>query len=428
MGVRSTGAYWGASPEQIDVLSGNLNYTIPLLKAMGRTGWGAQFSLTYNSQNWRQDSGGIWNMGEDVGYGYGRKLIAGSLTPIWADQYTLYYYSFVDATGAKYRLSQNNGGIWTSAESIYVTFNANTNTLYFRDGSFWVMGCTSAISEPDSGTLYPTTMEDTNGNQIIVTYQPGAGLGGNGCLPGYNCPTNSSARISKIQDVRGYYYFAYNSDTPNHLTSINNSIGTAEAYTFQYGTISLQAPFSPYTSHGTVAALSVVQLTSNSQTYSFTYTSDNSGALQSSTLPNGGALTWSYQNVTYGNGGTYREISERQLSKDGVNYTNYAFTYPAPGYSTNQSTVIDDPGGVGEKYWAFSQSGVNAGLATQYQGRQLPGPLTQTQNDFTWNQDNVGNLYIGSTLTTLDPGKSYQAQKRTDQNIDVNGKRMPVNS
>jgi hypothetical protein len=166
VGVRSTGAYWGASTEQIDVLSGNVNYTVPLVKAQGRTGWSVGFSLAYNSQNWRHDSGGIWNLGEDVGYGYGQKLLAGSLTPIWADQYTLYYYSFVDSTGAEYRLNQNNGGIWTSSESIYVTYDSTANRIYFRDGSYWVLGCTSATSEPDSGTMYPTTMEDTNGTKL----------------------------------------------------------------------------------------------------------------------------------------------------------------------------------------------------------------------------------------------------------------------
>jgi hypothetical protein len=37
--------YWGGAGEQIDLLSGNLNYTVPLLKAMSRTGWGAGFSM-----------------------------------------------------------------------------------------------------------------------------------------------------------------------------------------------------------------------------------------------------------------------------------------------------------------------------------------------------------------------------------------------
>jgi hypothetical protein len=91
-------------------------------------------------------------------------------------------------------------------------------------------------------------MEDTNGNQILITYKPGAGLGG----------TNSSARISQIQDVRALYSFSYNSDSPNHLTGISNNVGTAESYTFSYSTFTLQAPFSPYTTYGTVSKLNNV--------------------------------------------------------------------------------------------------------------------------------------------------------------------------
>jgi hypothetical protein len=49
VGVRPNGAYWGAAGEQIDVRSGNLNFTLPLLKAMGRGGWGVSFALSYNS-------------------------------------------------------------------------------------------------------------------------------------------------------------------------------------------------------------------------------------------------------------------------------------------------------------------------------------------------------------------------------------------
>ena len=67
VGVRSTAEYWGANPEQIDMLSGNLNFSVPFLNAMGRggasgSGWTAGFSLSYNSQNWRNDSGGNWNL------------------------------------------------------------------------------------------------------------------------------------------------------------------------------------------------------------------------------------------------------------------------------------------------------------------------------------------------------------------------------
>jgi hypothetical protein len=165
-GVRPTGSYWGGGGEQIDMRSGNLNYTTPILKAMGRGGWSVGFNLTYNSQNWRQDSGGTWQLGEDVGYGYGWKLLAGSLLPLQAPTGLIGEYLFTDATGAQYHLNQNSGGIWTSLESIYVSYDSNAGNLHFNDGSFWVMGCTSAGTEWDAGTLYPTVMEDSNGNQL----------------------------------------------------------------------------------------------------------------------------------------------------------------------------------------------------------------------------------------------------------------------
>jgi hypothetical protein len=38
IGARPTGTYWGAGGEQLDMLSGNLNFTLPLLNAQGRGG------------------------------------------------------------------------------------------------------------------------------------------------------------------------------------------------------------------------------------------------------------------------------------------------------------------------------------------------------------------------------------------------------
>src|SRR5262249_25148686 len=125
IGVRPTGAYWGAGSENIDVLSGNLNFTLPLLSAQSRSGWSAGFALNYNSQNWRYDpslSIPNWNYGADVGYGYGWRLMAGSITPVFSDPNTLSYYLFTDSTGAQYRLDQPNGNVWSSKESAYVFF------------------------------------------------------------------------------------------------------------------------------------------------------------------------------------------------------------------------------------------------------------------------------------------------------------------
>ena len=389
---------------------------MPLLKAVGRNGLSAAFNLTYNSQNWRSDSGGLWNLGQDVGYGYGWKLLAVAVTPVYSG-FTLSYYAYYDSTGASYRLNVNNSGVWSSRESVYIWLDTNVSPykLHFRDGSFWVLGCTSASAEHDAGSLYPTTMESADGNQILITYLQGDG----------GSTTNTSARINTIQDVRGYFSFWYTTEsgvTPaKHLTSVTNSVNTAEAYTLNYNPVTLQAPFSPYTSYGSTEMLSSVVTTGLGQQYSFSYDSDNSGALAYAYLPYGGYLRWVYNNVTYNTGATFRQVQTRYLSKDGVTSTSYPFSHESTTLNLHSFTTIDDPGGVGEKYWAFSLSGANTSMVTQYQGRQFPGPVALTQNDFTWQQDANGDLFIQSALTTQDPGQSYQAQKRTDQNVDIYG-------
>ncbi|HWB99348.1 MAG TPA: hypothetical protein VG672_21715, partial [Bryobacteraceae bacterium] len=119
-GTYVTGSYWGGGGEQVDTLSGNLNFSIPLLKPMGRTGWSVSVGLSYNSQNWVQDGGVNWSLGTDTGYGYGWTLQIGSVTPYYAGWTSgVDHYVFTDGSGASYRLDQNNGGIWTSLQGLY---------------------------------------------------------------------------------------------------------------------------------------------------------------------------------------------------------------------------------------------------------------------------------------------------------------------
>jgi hypothetical protein len=110
------------------------------------------------------------------------------------------------------------------------------------------MGCYSGGNEPDFGTMYPTQMEDSNGNYILITYQIGAGA---------TWP-NSSARIDAIMDARGN--FATN--TPAFKFTYDLATGTlvriqgpqSQNFAFQTGTISLAEPFSGG-SYGTVNVL-----------------------------------------------------------------------------------------------------------------------------------------------------------------------------
>ena len=55
-----------------------------------------------------------------------------------------------------------------------MNYDANARRLYFNDGMFWQMGSESLGTEFDAGVLYPTLMQDPNGNQIKITYQCGA--------------------------------------------------------------------------------------------------------------------------------------------------------------------------------------------------------------------------------------------------------------
>ncbi|MEJ7606920.1 MAG: hypothetical protein WKF37_11780 [Bryobacteraceae bacterium] len=73
IGLRNSSVHWGGAGEQIDMQSGNLNLTVPLLTAQARSGLSATFALNYNTQMWRKDalpSGqAIWKYGRDMGMG-----------------------------------------------------------------------------------------------------------------------------------------------------------------------------------------------------------------------------------------------------------------------------------------------------------------------------------------------------------------------
>ncbi len=76
-----------------------MNYSLTLFKAQARGGWGVTFALSYNSQNWRRDTAGTartWIHGRD---GYGWKLLAGSMTPLYQN----YSAPWPDDGGGRFR-------------------------------------------------------------------------------------------------------------------------------------------------------------------------------------------------------------------------------------------------------------------------------------------------------------------------------------
>ena len=422
VGVRPTGSYWGGGGENLDMRSGNLNFTVPLLTAQGRGGWTVPFNLVYNSENWREDTGGTWLLGRDEGYGFGWKLLAGSITPYYSGFFVLDHFVFTDASGAEYRLDQNpnNAGVWSTLDAAYVWYDSNAQVLHFADGTFWTMGSLSSGMEEDAGTIYPTVMEDTNGNQISIAYNPGMSL----------TAANSSGRINYIQDVRAggcgmpnlcTYNFTYDLSAPTqvlpHLTQITNDIASGETYTFSSVAETLQSPFAA-TSFGSSKFLQSVTNGINLSTQ-FAYTPDNSGGLAKVTMPYGGYLRWVYIDGVHPGSRTQMEVSARYLPKTGGEST-YNLTFDNSGSAYVRAwAMLQDVDGNAEKKWTFQTNStqLNAGMVTAYQEYDLPSGNLRLENDYTWSLTPTSSKpYISQVVTTMDG-----VSKKTTQSLDQYG-------
>jgi YD repeat-containing protein len=423
VGVRPIGSYWGALGEQIDARSGNLNFSYPLLTAISR-GWSVPLQLSYNSQTWRLDSGNnAWNLGFDSGYGYGWTLQFGSITPYYSSLFTVALYQFVDASGAIYRLDQNNNGLWTSKESTYVTFDANTQILHFNDGSHWLFKCVSGGLEPDAGTMYPVAFEDSNGNEILVQYESGK-----------SDPVwvyGSSARIYEIADVRAVgtqplaqptYTFTY--DSNNYLTSIANNIGTGESFSFTYSpAFSVTSPFSASALPETVKTLNSITNTATNFSTSFSYASSNDGEMIQATLPYGGHIRWQYANTAYTQA-TVRGVASRYLLWDStIGERTFTFSRTTDGSGAmTASTQLNDVQANASKKWSFNTAaGATQGLISTYQEERTSDQTVFHQVNYSWTQDANGNNYISRTQDIMDPGTTYAATKQVDQTMDQYG-------
>jgi len=420
VGIRAEGSYYGGAGEQLDMRSGNLNYSVPLISAQGRGGWSLPLGLSYNSQNWRKDSA-TWRFGRDVGYGFGWRLMAGALTPIYSDALTVHHWLFTDSTGAEYRLDVNTNGVWTSSQGTYMNYVAATNRIYFNNGSWWQMDAVSGGVEDDAGSRYPTKVQDSNGNFILLKYATGVDA----------IYENSSARILLIEDVRvntgsSTFTFSYNTDTIPHLIGIANTINTAETYSFTYtAAATLYSPFSGGGSFGSAQMLQTVTQTGTNLSHTFEYGGNGAGELSKVTLPYQGELRWLYNEFAFSGGRTVREVYQRQVVKQsGATPWTYTIAHPSgdSAYSARSQATLDDASGTGQRVWNFgTATGLTNGLVTSYEQRHTPGPVTKRKQDYTWVQDANGRPYIGTVLVTIDPGQSYQKQSKTEQTLDVYG-------
>jgi RHS repeat-associated protein len=423
-GVRPTGSYWGAKGEKIDVRSGNLNYSYPLVKAISRR-WSIPLVLSYNSQNWRLDNAGNpWRLGQSIGVGFAWTMQVGSLTAFYSDLLSVKFYLFSDASGANYRLDQNNNGVWTSKESVYVSYDSNRQRLEFNNGSHWIMGCISAGLEQDAGTMYPTLLEDSNGNQVAIHYANGMGVSW----------VDSSARMTSIQDVRTAvnpkgnttFTFAYQTGTNNipRLTKVTNAINSQDSFTLSYTSTVLSDPFGKGVSFGWFDVLNGITNDATSLTTQFTYDTVSAGELVQVTFPFGGHIRWQYGTAAYSQT-ALREVTNRYLQWDSTGEREYTLTAVPNNNNTleiNRTLKDLQASGGAAKTWVFNDVGTSPGSGMlNMLVESASAEVILRASYYTWAADPGGNTYISRLQTDLDPGKPSQVTKQVDQTVDQYG-------
>jgi len=328
---------------------------------------------------------------------------------------TQQYYLYTDATGAEYVLDQNNGSnVWSSLQGIYVWYDANLDILHFRDGSFWNMTVQSASVEQDAGTLYPSQIEDPNGNFISLVYMPGAGCN-------YGCVWNQSSRIFTIDDARGIgtqqifatYYLAWSGSGIPHLTALVNYIGTNEYYGFTTASQSLVDPFLSQ-SYGTGTGTVLQSMSTVAGSYQFLYNS--SAEMTKMTNPLGGWLKWLYITQHY-SARTYRGVWQRSVNSGGNSgYDDMVYIGLGNNQNWTSQAVVTNNNSLAQTLWNFSTaSDYTAGLLTGYNETDLNG--NHKRKFYSWAQSSSGNPYVSSVTTNLDS----TSINTTTQQVDAYG-------
>ena len=423
IGLTPAASYWGAAGENIGLLSGNLNFTIPLIKAVGRGTSSVSFNLSYNSQMWRQDvtSGFVWPVAQDdLGVGLGWKLQAGSILPQWYNGSQYFFYT--DATGAQYVIDQCNPyTLICYSLQTYVWYDANLDTLHFPNGSFWKMNITS-LDDADHGTLYPSQMEDSNGNFISLTY-----TGYAGCL--YPCVPNESSRIQTINDARGAPRAGYGSTYTlewwsgsglPHLVWIANDIGSSESYTFSTAS---QTLLDPFTSSNFSAATVLLSASVNGLGIGHQFQYKSSGEMTQLTTPLGGVLNWGYSINSYATR-RYRTVTSRSMTAlaGQGQFNSWGISYQSTGGADwHSGATVTDSGANTQKAWSFNTQPYNGpGLVTTY--REIDSTSTTLlEKDYMWQAGSSQPPFVYMLTSTLNPGTSYAASTTTTTSEDFYG-------
>jgi RHS repeat-associated protein len=449
-GVEYASSWGGGGPEKIALLTGSLGIRIPLitLKQQSR-GPGFQLMASYNSQFWSHDSAGDHNIAINTGYGLGWTFQIGAIYAVFNGN-LIDHVEYQDTGGVIHKLwapanAPNTNTVYLSQDSTYLIWNYANNTLTFRDGSVWTFGCESSSVEPDAGTLYPTELEDPDGNLITVTYQPGLLQSG----------VNGSSRITTIQDSVTTYTWSYfnqplGDETTNPaagyqlcVTGVSHGGSFSDAsfgYSFPTAANGIASPFASSPTGAATMLLTSITFTGSPAPFNFTYYTNangtTSGEITEIQFPYKGYFRYTYSPFTFTTSTgslTKREITARYMSADGTSGSEQTYTISHPSSDSSlaahtQATVTDPVGN--QKLWNFfygTSEGWDAGLSNQMLTYQGTSTVLRTVNN-TWTQDNTGsqtitNPRVYATNTIL---QDSQTQSRTERDTDTHGNTTAV--
>ncbi len=410
VGVRRNGAYWGHKEEKIDVLSGNLSLSLPLIQSASRTLM-STIKLAYNSQNWSTSTSAGASPAPNTSNGFGWRLALATIVPTLTNG-KVTGYTYVDTSGAEYTLAQS-GSDWVSSDGTYLVWNPSSSTLSLPSGTIMQFASTSAASEPDAGSLHPTLVQCTNGNQVILSYL--AGQGGNGAA-------NTSGRIAKIQDARsGYagdgsfsYVFLYSSAINPQLLSVTNTVGSDEVYQFSYNSARVSSPLPGDSASAVNTSLLSSVTRGTGASWSFQYNAY--GELTSAQRPNGATLAWAYTTAEFSSGRAVREVTTRTLTDpsnpSATQTVSLVRATANASDAVHSSTMIAGPASGAVQRWTFDSAAGSptSGLAQTIE--HLSGSSVLQSKTLTWGFTSAGSAYVTTQVHTLDPGS---ASSRTSQ-------------
>lgn len=332
-GMYPNQSYYGDN-ESVNLATGNLTISLPLIKLPGRNGLNLDLTYTYNSQLWYIASQNVWiNAHWETHYYWSYKLpwSHSDLPQVNRNVHTLMY---------------DSGGGGTHVGSVYCDTNFRID---FSDGAVESFTGVQAYCYriTNTGTAPAPDYEAPTGNS-----QNGSHIDATGANPVAYLPNGEKVITSGIQDSNGNQITGFpRMDTVGRSIGFSGSANTATySYRDSNGvqrSISVNStpidlipgfPSQPFVNDGGVNDLPLITsiILPNGLTYTFHY--NNVGEIDQITYPNGGYTRYDYAFAS----GTVREVIAKHVCRAVVVPAGTTIYTPLANTPTNTCSVSED--------------------------------------------------------------------------------------